>query len=124
MRSPSSGWQQTARALERVIHVYKLAGEEWSGPIARAISSCSIADWLHGMKAARDVRATAMRGFFLADPEELSLLVYVEQFAGESDPAKRVMYRLRGENDHLPERIARELRSPIYLRHVVRRIVQ
>jgi len=36
--------------------------------------SCSIADWLHGMKAARDVRATvsAMRGFFLADPEELS----------------------------------------------------
>lgn len=63
-------------------------------------------------------------GFFLADPEELSLLVYVEQFTGESDPAKRVMYRLRGGNDRLPKRIARELRSPIYLRHVARRIVQ
>ncbi|HEV8723469.1 MAG TPA: NAD(P)/FAD-dependent oxidoreductase [Candidatus Binatia bacterium] len=126
MRSSSSGWRQTARALERLIHVYKLAGEEWGGPIATAVASCSIADWLHGTKAARDVRATAdaMRGFFLADPDELSLLVYVEQFAGESDPAKRVMYRLREGNDCLPKRIARELRSPIYLRHVVRRIVQ
>src|SRR6266576_3689100 len=32
--------------------------------------------------------------------------------------------RLRGGNDSLPKRIAHELRSPIYLRHVVRRIVQ
>ena len=126
MRSPSSGWRQTARALERLIHVYKLTEEEWNGPIAAAIASYSIDEWLHGVKASKDVRATAaaMRGFFLADPEELSLLVYVEQFAGESDPAKRVMYRLRGGNDSLPKRIAHELRSPIYLRHVVRRIVQ
>src|SRR5205823_3923004 len=83
MRSPSSGWRQTARALERLIHVYKLTEEEWNGPIAAAIASYSI-EWLHGVKASKDVRATAaaMRGFFLADPE-LPLLVYVEQFAGE-----------------------------------------
>jgi hypothetical protein len=37
----------------------------------RLMFDCRLA---HGMKAARDVRATvsAMRGFFLADPEELS----------------------------------------------------
>jgi monoamine oxidase len=45
MRSSSSGWRQTAGALERLIRAYKLAGEEWSGPIATAIASCSIADW-------------------------------------------------------------------------------
>ena len=98
MRSSSSGWRQTARALEPLARAYKLNGEEWSGPIAGAIAKQSITEWLDqagdkrsagvGRKAMTgamaDLRATAttMRGFFLADPDELSLLVYVEQFAG------------------------------------------
>jgi monoamine oxidase len=73
-----------------------------------------------------DMRATAtmMRNFFVADPQELSLLAYVEQFAAGSDPANRTMYRLRGGNDRLPDRMARALRSPVRLRHIVRRIAQ
>jgi monoamine oxidase len=56
---------------------------QWNGPIAATIASRSIASWLDEVEATTDVRATAnvMRGFFVADPEELSLLVYVEQFA-------------------------------------------
>jgi monoamine oxidase len=65
-----------------------------------------------------------MRGFFLADPNELSLLVYVEQFAAGNDPAKRTMYRLRGGNDRLPERMARALDAPVRLQQAARRIVQ
>jgi monoamine oxidase len=140
IRSSSSGWRQTARALESLARAYKLNGEEWNGPIADAIASQSIAEWLDqtgdrrsagsGRKAmtgaTADLRAaaTTMRGFFLADPDELSLLVYVEQFAGGDDPAKRTMYRLRGGNDRLPERMARALKIPVRLQHAARRIVQ
>ncbi len=140
MRSSSSGWRRTARALEPLARAYKLNGEEWSGPIAGAIAKQSITDWLDqaadksfaggdrkAMTAAMaDLRATAttMRGFFLADPDELSLLVYVEQFAAGDDPAKRTMYRLRGGNDRLPERMARALHAPVRLQQAARRIVQ
>jgi monoamine oxidase len=65
-----------------------------------------------------------MRGFFLADPNELSLLVYVEQFAAGNDPAKRTMHRLRGGNGRLPERMARALDAPVRLQQAARRIVQ
>ena len=65
-----------------------------------------------------------MRNFFLGDPDELSLLAYVEQFAADNDPAKRTMYRVRGGNDRLVERIAGALRAPVLLRHIARRIVK
>jgi monoamine oxidase len=139
-RSSSSGWRQTARAIEPYTRAYTLNGEEWNGPIADAIARKSIAQWLqqigdrHPSERARpakiaaiaDLCATAqsMRGFFLADPSELSLLVYVEQFATGNDPAKRTMYRLRGGNDRLPERMARALSTPVRLQQIVRRIVQ
>jgi monoamine oxidase len=140
MRSSSSGWRQTARALEPLARAYKLNGEQWDGPIAAAIAGQSVAEWLdqindrHSPPGARqrisgaiaDLRATAitMRGFFLADPDELSLLVYVEQFAAGEDPAKRTMHRLRGGNDRLPERMARALHTRVRLQQPARRIVQ
>jgi monoamine oxidase len=139
MRSSSSGWRETAQALEPFTRAYKLNGEEWNGPIADAIARQSIAKWLDQIDNRRsaagarpaifraaDLRATAvtMRGFFLADPNDLSLLAYVEEFAAGNDPAKRIMYRLRGGNDRLPERMARSLHAPVRLRHTARRIVQ
>ena len=126
MRSASSGWRATEQALKPLVRAYQLNGQQWSGPIADTIARHSIAEWLSKIDATADVRATAttMRGFFVADPEELSLLAYVEQFATGNDPAKRAMYRLRGGNDQLPERMARALHTPVRLRHVVRRIVQ
>jgi len=68
--------------------------------------------------------ATAMRGFFLADPNEPSLLPYVEQFAAGDDPAKSTMYWLREGNDRLPERMARALHAPMRLQHAARPIAQ
>jgi monoamine oxidase len=133
VRASSTGWRLTAQALEPLIHLYKLNGEEWIGPIAAAIGRQSIAEWLASKEKSRkhaanavEIHATAvcMRNFFLGDPEELSLLSYVEQFAAGNDPAKRTMYRVRGGNDRLPERLANALRTPVLLRHVARRIVQ
>src|SRR5438094_159097 len=95
MRSASTGWRQTERALEPFVRAYKLNGEEWNGPIASAIAARSIAGWLDAANVTTDVRATAatMRGFFVADPEQLSLLTYVEQITAGSDTAHRKMYR-------------------------------
>jgi monoamine oxidase len=126
MRSASTSWRQTGLALQPLVHAYRLNGEEWDGPIAARIANYSVIDWLNKIDAPVDVRLTArlMRGFFIADPEELSLLSYVELFADGKDPAERKMYRIDGGNDRLVQRLSNNLRTPIRLRHIARRIVQ
>jgi monoamine oxidase len=126
MRSARSGWQATKNAIAPLLRAYKINEQEWNGPIAETIAGRSVGDWLNETKATVEVRATAMtmRNFFLADPDDLSLLVYVDQFATGSNPAGNALYRLRGGNNRLAGRMARALRRPVRLRHVVRRIAQ
>jgi monoamine oxidase len=126
MRSARSGWQATERAIGPLVQAFKTNEQEWDGPIAALLARCSVGDWLEEIKAKRDVSATAtmMRNFFVADPHDLSLLVYVDQFASGGNPAGNALYRLAGGNDRLPERLARGLRRPVKLGHVVRRIAQ
>ena len=125
-RSPSAVWQQTGLALERWVNAYTLNGEDWDGPIANRMAGYSVVDGFDEIDAPMEVRVTArvMRGFFVADPEELSLLTYVELLADGKDPAERKMYRIEGGNDRLVQKAADQLRAPIRLRHIVRRIVQ
>jgi monoamine oxidase len=126
MRSASTGWQQTEAALKPLIRAYQINGEQWDGPIAAAIARHSVAKWLDNAQTTPDVRAMAemMRGFFVADPQELSLLTYVEQFASGNDPAERKTYRIRGGNDRLAERLAKALHTPVRRRNIVRRMMQ
>jgi monoamine oxidase len=126
IRSASAGWRRTGLALEPWVHAYRLNGEEWDGPIAAGIAAHSVMDGLDKIDASEDVRVTArlMRGFFVADPEELSLLTYVELVADGKDPAERKMYRIEGGNDRLVQKAAAKLHTPIQLRHIVRRIAQ
>jgi monoamine oxidase len=126
MRSARSGWQATESAIAPLVKTYKTNEQEWDGPIAEAIARRSVSDWLKETKAGQDVRATAatMRNFFVADPDDLSLLVYVDQFAAGGNPAGNTLYKLRGGNEQLPERLARGLSSRVRVRHVVQRIAQ
>jgi monoamine oxidase len=126
MRSASPAWRNTGLALAPLVRIYRLNGEEWAGPIANRIAKQSVKEWLDEIDAPADVRITArlMRNFFVADPEELSLLSYLELFAEGKDPAGRRMYRIDGGNDRLVQRAADNLRSLIHLNHIVRRIVQ
>jgi monoamine oxidase len=126
MRSARSGWQATESAIAPLVHAYKINEQEWNGPIAESIAARSVDDWLNETNATPDVRATAMtmRNFFVADPDRLSLIVYVDQFASSGNPAGNALYRIRGGNDRLAERMARALRRPVRLRHIVRRITQ
>jgi monoamine oxidase len=57
-----------------------------------------------------------LRGFFLADPVNLSLLSLVDQVASGS-PGKGGMYRIAAGNDQLPKTLASMLHDQVLLRH-------
>ena len=81
----------------------RLAERRWDSPITADLARRSVAAWLDQVKADADLRATAtgLRGFFLADPDELSLIALVDQFAESDAPAPGAMYRIEGGNDRL-----------------------
>ncbi len=63
-----------------------------------------------------------LRNFFLADPEDLSLIALVELFASGDTPGDSQLFRIPGGNDRLPAEIARRLRGRVLLRSCVRRV--
>lgn len=116
-RNAARGWARLEQALEPVMRPYKLAEQRWDTPIAAAIARRSVAGWLDEHKDDSDLRATAigLRGFFLADPEELSLIALVDQFAaGEQDDPWN-LYRIEGGNDALATALARPLADRLHL---------
>ena len=64
------------------------AERRWDTPITSEIARRSVAQWLDDIRADDELRATAagLRGFFLADPEELSLLALVDEFSVDESP--------------------------------------
>ena len=116
-RSALRGWDRLAEMLEGTMRPYHLAEQRWDSPITAAIAKRSVASWLDDVKADSELRTTAtgLRGFFLADPEELSLLAMVDQFAGD-EPAPGPMLRIEGGNDRLAAALAAKLGARVKLR--------
>jgi monoamine oxidase len=113
-RSVGRSWERMAEALAEAGRPYRLAEKRWESPIARELARRSVAQWLDEARADEELRATAtgLRGFFLADPEELSLLELIDQFAsndGDAAPAPGKMYRVKGGNDQLATTLAEQL---------------
>jgi monoamine oxidase len=105
---------------------YRLAERRWDTPITAAIAKRSVATWLDDVKADEELRltATGLRGFFLADPEDLSLVALVDQFAAEDSPAPGPLYRIDGGNDRLAAALAAKLGARLRLRTEVAAISQ
>ena len=124
-RGPGT-WKEVARQLKPEVALYKAAGERWDSGVAAAIGPESVADWLKRIKAGRSLSegVRAMRGFFLADPEALSLLALVDQFADDGAPGDSEFYRIPGGNDRLPTKMADGLRAPIILSAHARRVTE
>src|SRR5215831_9556833 len=110
-RTAHNGWERLARELWPLVRRYRLAEQRWDSPITSDIARRSVSQWLDDAHADEDLRAmaTGLRGFFLADPEELSLLALVDQFASNEQDAPWNMYRINGGNDAL----ARALATPL-----------
>lgn len=118
-------WAELAQVAEPWVRAYRLSDRRWDGPIARRLADCSVAEWLDDIAADGRLRArlNGLRGFFLADPEHLSLLALVDQLAMES-PAADQSYRITGGNDRLATALAGTLQEPIQLKTIVRAIAQ
>jgi monoamine oxidase len=119
-RDVSHGWGRLAGCLGGIAGSYRLAEGRWDSPIVSDIARRSVADWLDEVRADGDLRATTrgLRGFFLADPEELSLVALVDQFAessAPSGPVPRKMYRIEGGNDRLPTALGTPLGNRVRL---------
>ena len=77
--------------------------------MVRSLAQGSVAQWLDEIDADAHMRAMVrgLHGFFLAEPEDLSLLVLIEQLASEA-PGQDAMGRIEGGNDRLPHAMAQE----------------
>jgi monoamine oxidase len=116
-RRSSRGWDRLAQALEPWTRRYRLAEQRWDSPITADIAKQSVARWLDDIRADDELRTTAvgLRGFFLADPEELSLIALVDQFAANDAPMPGAMYRIEGGNDRLAAALAAPLGESLRL---------
>jgi monoamine oxidase len=120
-----STWMDAAKRLRPHIERFNAAGDRWDTGVALALGSTSVAAWVRGQKAGRAFTEgmRAIRGFFLADPEDLSLLALVDQFSG-GVPGEDEFFRIPGGNDRLPQRLADALEGPLVLRAKVEWIAQ
>lgn len=125
-RSQAPAW----RALQQVFRVatrdFVLAESRWDSAIATELARQSVTAWLKARGAPRRLHdiAQAMRGFFLADPDELSCLPFVEQLADGGDPSVSGLFRVEGGSDRLVDALARRSHADIHLGCTVKRIVR
>ena len=121
------------RALDQSFHelvrACRLNEQRADGPIARELSRQSVAEWAHatGAGAGLVARLRALRGLFLADPEELSLAALIDFFADFEDEGGRAMghsFRAREGNDRIATKVADALRDPVRLETAAKQIVQ
>jgi len=121
-----SVFAQVGKYIAGLVRDFRLAEERWDSPVAAALARRSVADWLERSDAPRRLKAglRGLRGFFLADPEDLSLLPLVEQFASSGPPGRDNIYRIKGGNDRLATGIVQRLRGALLLNTMVRRVVQ
>jgi monoamine oxidase len=129
VRNPAAGasgeraWKRVATALAPWVRSYRLTEERWDSAFACAVGGQSVSHWLDAVHADADLRAVArsLRGFFLADPEDLGLLPVVDQFASDL-PGQQPMYRIQGGNDQLPAAMAAELGEALRLNTIARAV--
>lgn len=90
------------------------------------VATYSLREWLRHQNATPEQHsiADALRGFFLADPDELSVLPVVEQIERGGSPAQAEMYRIEGGSDRLVNALARELSARVLLQHRIIAIAQ
>jgi monoamine oxidase len=68
--------------------------------------------------------AQAMRGYYLAEPHDLSAVVLLDEIVSGDNPGRTRMYRIKGGAGRLAEALAGSLSGSIMLRHVVGRVSQ
>ena len=122
---PTAFWE-IGRRLRQEIDEHCLAGQRWDSAVGHRLVRQSVAAWLdaNGAEPALKAGMRGLRNFFLADPEDLSLIALVEVFTSGDVPGSGELFRIPGGNDRLPKAIARRLRGRLLLDTRVRRVRQ
>jgi monoamine oxidase len=123
IQSVERAFQPVWQPLQQLIAQYKLTEQRWDGGIARALGRRSVADWLTSIHADLSVRSRfrGLRGLFLADPEDLSLLALVDFFASGAFGAGN-MFRVKDGNDRLATGMAARLRRRVHFGTILRSV--
>ncbi len=116
-RNGHSAWARLGESLAGHAHHYRLAERRWDSPITVDLARRTVSQWLDDVQADPDLRSTALglRGFFLADPEELSLLALVDQFASGDAVGAQKVFRVDGGNDRVAWALAEPLGDRVRL---------
>ena len=122
----STRWQDLGKRLQPEVRAFCVSEQRWDGGVAASLARESVAQWLDRIRAPQGLRdvAVGLRGFFLADPDELSLLALADQFAEDGAPGSEKMFRIIGGNDRLPAVLAKALGSRLRLQTILRRVTQ
>lgn len=117
-------WDELGETLAPLIRRYKTAKGRSNDDAVGEMATMSLREWLRRQDASPELHsmANALRGFFLADPDQLSVLPVVEQIAKGGSPAQAEMYRIAGGNDRLVEALVASIPSRPLLRHQLRAI--
>ena len=124
--SGRKGWFDLARRLQPEVKRLCVSEQRWDSGVAEALGRQSVAEWLDRIRAPKELRdvARGLRGFFLADPEDLSLLALVDQFADEGAPGIGKHFRVKGGNQRLPDVMASALGKRLSTDTVLRSVRQ
>jgi len=117
--SRTRGWEDLREALAPLVRQYQNASGDDESRRVRELATFSVRDWLRhdGAPAHVHALADAMRGFFLADPEELSALPLVAELAQGESPGQTPMYRFIGGTGELIGALWRHLRARVLVQH-------
>jgi len=119
-------WSEFRRVLSREAGALRADHCDWNSSTAQAIAPHSMRALLAARGASRELLAAAeaMRGFFLADADQLSALVAVELSMQGKDPGHVGMSRIKGGNDRLVQALAKQRGLKVTLNAAVTRIDQ
>jgi monoamine oxidase len=119
--SRSRGWTELADALAPLVRDYKRAHGANDAVRVRELSAFSVREWLRSREVPAHVHAMAdaMRGFFLADPEDLSALPLAAEIAQGGSPAQTPMFRVAGGTGRLVDALAAAADARMLLNHRV-----
>jgi monoamine oxidase len=117
-------WNDFKRALEKEIAALAAVECDWNSSAASLIGRHSLGDVLRARGASDDVRALAqsLRGFYLADADELSALPAVELAMQPKDPGHVTLSRIKGGNDRLIDKLAATRGLKVSLQLEVKRV--
>jgi monoamine oxidase len=117
-------WKQFSAHFTRQAEAFEGANRDWSSTVAAAIARRSVNEVLERRKASSTVKAlaVALRNLYVADPDDLSAMMTVEEILAGGDPSALVAYRIAGGNDRLVEALANHGRGRIDRRQIVRAV--